>query len=54
MENWIIERIQLDEMPYDHWFNGELCHATGDAVLDENGDWWNEYENSDGELFYGR
>lgn len=62
MENEIIERaraefveiVELDFMPYDHTFDGELCHATGFEVLDKNGDWWYEYENSDGELFYGR
>ena len=53
MEN-IIERIELDYMPYDHMFSGELCHATGFEVLDDNGDWWYEYESADGTLYYGR
>ena len=49
----IIERIELEEMPYDHEFDGHLCHATGDRVLFEDGNWWNEYINEEGEYEYG-
>ena len=53
---------ELDAMPFDKEFytgNGrELCHATGMEVCFENpdnpADWWNEYEDSTGELWYGR
>lgn len=53
-----IERLRmLDEMPSDKMFftdNGqELCHATGYEAL-IGGEWWNEYEDTDGELHYGR
>lgn len=44
-------------MPPDKVFkvngNEELCHATGYEIL-ENGEWWNEYEDSTGEYRYGR
>lgn len=55
----IIERRELEEMPFDHNFytdNGnEICHATGDEIRFEDDDtWWNEYEDADGELHYGR
>jgi hypothetical protein len=46
-------RERLDVMPFDHEFNGELCHATGYEVF-LHGEWWNEYEDSEGELHYGR
>ena len=50
-------RRELDYMPFDKLFptdNGtELCHATGFEVIID-GEWWNEYEDSDGELHYGR
>ena len=52
--NWEVERKQLEEMPFDKRFDGELCHATGYAVKDEYGDWWNEYVSSEGILCYGR
>ncbi len=44
---------KLAEMPFDHEFNNELCHATGYEVL-LDGEWWNEYEDSEGKLHYGR
>lgn len=53
---------ELDSMPFDKAFempNGgeELCHATGIEV-NFDGDpkdlWWNEYEDSEGNLRYGR
>ena len=47
------DRRELEEMPFDKEFNGELCHATGDEVLID-GEWWNEYETPDGDLVYGR
>lgn len=52
-------RTELENMPYDHVFpvdgNDELCHATGYEVKFYGEDiWWNEYEDSNGELHYGR
>lgn len=45
---------KLEQMPYDKVFevngnqgNQELCHATG-MELYENGEWWNEYVDSNG------
>lgn len=54
----IIERRELDEMPFDHEFTTEygkeFCHATGYEVLFENDPiWWNEYIDSEGCLHYG-
>ena len=50
-----------DEMPFDMRFptsngNEELCHATGRVLLDspDPSDRWYEYEDSEGELHYGR
>lgn len=58
----IKHRWELDEMPFDkvfHTENGrELCHATGyEVTIEYDGgtiDWWYEYEDSNGELHYGR
>lgn len=51
-------RRTLDTMPYDKEFSGELCHATGDEVCFGNpenpADWWNEYEDAEGNVHYGR
>ena len=55
-------RATLSSMPYDKMFltaNGnELCHATGDEVCfgdpADGANWWNEYEDSEGNLYYGR
>lgn len=55
-------RRELETMPFDKAFetkNGvELCHATGFEVCLGNpknpADWWNEYEDSTGETYYGR
>lgn len=48
---------ELEEMPFDKAFdvdgNSELCHATGMEVQ-INGEWWNEYIDSNGEFHYGR
>lgn len=46
-------RRELDEMPFDKDFGYGLIHATGFEVY-RNGEWWNEYQDADGELFYGR
>lgn len=50
-------RKALYDMPFDKAFNTsrgrELCHATGYEVL-FNGEWWNEYEDRDGETHLGR
>jgi hypothetical protein len=46
-------RRELDEMPFDKDFGYGLIHATGFEVF-RNGEWWNEYQDADGELFYGR
>lgn len=53
---------KLHEMPFDKAFevngNEQLCHATGWQVCfgnpSEPADWWNEYEDSEGEFHYGR
>lgn len=51
-----IER-ELDEIPFDVRFptgrGEELCHSTGIEVF-LNGEWWNEYVDSEGEFHYGR
>ena len=52
-EKWITAREQLDYMPFDKMFGGQFCHATGDIVRDERGEWWYEYESPDGEMHYG-
>lgn len=49
---------ELAEMPYDHRFDtprgSQLCHSTGRAVSFKGEDfYWNEYEDSDGNLYYG-
>lgn len=51
-------RRELDSMPCDHGFwvsedTCEMCHATGDEVV-WDGEWWNEYVDSDGCFHYGR
>ena len=51
-ENEEIRRY-LDKMPFDARFNGEMCHATGWEVF-RDGEWWNEYIDSEGDLWYGR
>lgn len=51
------ERIEIDgDMPLDKSFDGgfTLCHCTGYEVRDEDGEWWFEYEDSEGNLHYGR
>ena len=50
-------RRELEIMPFDKALdtkNGvELCHATGyEECID--GEWWDEYEDSEGEKHYGR
>lgn len=52
------KRRKLKVMPFDHGFytkngNWELCHATGWEETDD-GEWWNEYVDSDGNFHYGR
>lgn len=56
-------RRELERIPFDKRFelpngNEELCHSTGYEVCDGDpnapGNWWNEYEDSDGNLYYGR
>ena len=51
-------RRELAEMPCDKRFGNELCHATGYEVCHGNpqnlADWWNEFEDSDGNIHYGR
>ena len=55
-------RRALPQMPYDHAFetssgNEELCHATGYEVCmgnpDNCQDWWFEYTDKEGNLYYG-
>lgn len=57
----IILIMEDEEMPFDMRFptsngNEELCHATGRVLLDspDPSDRWYEYEDSEGELHYGR
>lgn len=59
--NFKEERIHLDYVPFDKRFeidnqgHTELCHATGYAVRFEGDDtWWNEYEDREGSVYYGR
>lgn len=51
------ERKELDVIPFDKMFyvngNQQLCHSTGYEVMID-GEWWNEYEDMDGEMHYGR
>ena len=55
-------RRELEEMPFDKAFEtekgSELCFATGYEVCfgnpNEPSNWWNEYEDSQGDLHYGR
>jgi hypothetical protein len=55
-------RRKLETMPFDKRFdteNGiELCHATGWEVCEGNpndpADWWEEFEDSNGEIHLGR
>lgn len=48
---------KLEKMPFDKVFevdgNEELCRSTGYEVF-LHGEWWNEYEDSEGDLHYGR
>lgn len=44
---------KLNTMPFDKVFDGENCHATGFEIFDGK-EWWNEYESTDGTLYYGR
>lgn len=53
------ERARLETMPFAMAFitengNEELCNATGYEVKDSDGMWYSEYEDSDGNLHYGR
>ena len=56
----IILPMEDEEMPFDKAFpvndNEELCHATGNVLLDspDPSDRWYEYKDSEGELHYGR
>ena len=51
-------RRELAEMPFDREFDGISCHATGFEVCDGNplnpADLWNEYTDTEGNLYYGR
>lgn len=55
----VIER-ELETMPFDKAFelsdgNYELCHSTGKEVdVYGDGEFWNEYVDSNGDLHYGR
>lgn len=50
-------RRVLEGMAFDKVFNvdgnEELCHSTGEEVY-LNGEWWNIYEDYDGNEHYGR
>ena len=51
-------RFESEERAFDKMFevgrNQELCHHTGFYIVDERGDEWNEYEDREGGLHYGR
>lgn len=52
-------RFESETIAFDKRFdtengNSELCHHTGFYVIDESGEEWNEYEDRDGGLHYGR
>lgn len=52
-----MEKRELETMPYDKMFDGEMCHATGYEVHftgDPDWEWWNEYEDAEGHSLYGR
>ena len=40
-------RIELAEMPFDKFVDGNFIHATGDAVILEDGSYWTEYEGEE-------
>ena len=61
--NKITAERELETMPFDKMFEvaegrQELCHATGIEVCfgnpDNLADWWNEYQDSEGDFWYGR
>ncbi len=51
-------RVKSDHITYDKVFlvngNEEMCHHTGYEYVDEDGDVWYEFEDSNGEYHYGR
>lgn len=48
-----MKKRKLKYMPFDKVFDGINCHATGYEVFID-GEWWNEYEDEDNNLYYGR
>ena len=59
----IEKRRELERMPFAKTFqvngNDELCNPTGFEVIFEGYDddaqnWWNEYQDRNGEFHYGR
>ena len=48
-----MERRELDRPAMDMRFDEELCHSTGYEIK-EDGEWWNEFVDSEGNLHYGR
>lgn len=65
MMNTNVMRRELETMPFAKAFetengNEELCNATGLEVCFDGDDpsklenWWNEYRDVDGNLYYGR
>lgn len=57
MEERIIFKRELENMPYDRHFSTEIgtmsVHATGYEVLID-GEWWDEYLDPFGEYHYAR
>ena len=54
----IVKEKYSDHMTYDHTFyteegKQELCHHTGKEVLMDDGIWWYEFIDSNGDLHYG-
>lgn len=48
--------LEREEMVLDKRFNEELCHHTGRVMVEgpTAADAWNEYQDRDGNLHYGR
>lgn len=58
MKEEIFREIEGD-LPYDQMFpvgdgRWEMCHCTGRQMSEDGGDiWWSEFEDQEGNLYYG-
>ena len=51
----VAEVRELDTMPMDKDFGNGLIHATGYQVRFEGeSEWWDEFQDDDGDFYYGR